>query len=447
MKFELFKDIIIKNALNDGFDECEVYYVEGENLKISIYESEVDNYSLEKYKGVCFRGNINNKMGYSYSEILDFESINMLIKRAKENATYIESDDIEFIYEGDKNYETLDTYNEELEDKDPQFFIDLALELESETKKQSDKVHNIDTCNVIYKSYKKSIYNSKGLDVTKSQNHVVAYVIPVVKENSTKVDAIGYVTTKNLDNLNIKEIAKESVENAINKLNAKTVDSKNYKIIMKNNAMADLLETFAQVFNADIAQKKMSLLKDKENHKIGSDILTIIDNPHLEDGISSTAFDDEGVKTYKKEIVSRGILKTLLYNLKTAKKVDKKSTGNGFKGNFKSSLQVDCTNLYIEKGENSLQQLLEYVGEGIMITELEGLHSGANPISGDFSLAAKGFYIDNSKISHPIEQITVAGNFFDVLNNIEMIGYDIAFPLSNVGSPSVAINKLSIAGK
>ena len=112
-----------------------------------------------------------------------------------------------------------------------------------------------------------------------------------------------------------------------------------------------------------------------------------------------------------------------------------------------SPVSIFPTNLYIEKGEKSLEELIKEVGEGILITDLAGLHSGANSITGDFSLAAKGFYIKDGKKSYPVEQITIAGNFFSMLKDIEAVGSDLKFPMSSIGSPSVKIKEISIAGK
>ena len=103
--------------------------------------------------------------------------------------------------------------------------------------------------------------------------------------------------------------------------------------------------------------------------------------------------------------------------------------------------------MYIEPGNNSLEEMMKKIDKGLIITDFAGLHSGANSITGDFSLAAKGFYIENGKKSIPVEQITVAGNFFNLLNDIEEIGSDLKFPMSSVGSPSVLVKELSIAGE
>ena len=191
----------------------------------------------------------------------------------------------------------------------------------------------------------------------------------------------------------------------------------------------------------------MSLLKDKEGNIIASNFLNIVDNPLLNNGLASTPFDDEGVSTYKKYIIKDGKLVTLLHNLKTANKANTKTTGNGFKSSYSSVVSVSPTNLYIESGKKTFEELLYGIKEGVIVTDFAGLHSGTNSITGDFSLAAKGYFIENDKKSYPIEQITVAGNFFELIKNIEDIANDLVFPLSSIGSPSIKIKSLSIAGK
>lgn len=447
MDFKEFKNILFEKALNEGFEDCEIYYTDGEDISITVYEGEVEKYNLDKSFGLSFRGMLNGKMGYSYTEILDDKAIDMLIKNAKEASKCIESTDEQFIYEGDKYYSKVQTYSEKLENIDAAKLIEIALDLEKQTKEYSDKVVNISSCKVSYSSSKNGIYNTKGLELSNKGNLIIAYVIPIVEDNNEKQDGIGYKIADSLEEIDTKEIAKQGVKEALSKLGGSTISSGNYKTIIYNEAMASLLETFADIFSGEAAQRGLSLLKGKEGEVIASNIVSIVDDPLLDKGLASTPFDDEGVATFKKDIVSNGVLNTLLHNLKTAHKVNVKTTGNGFKVSYSSPVSVEPTNFYIEKGEASIKELMEEIKEGIMVTDFAGLHSGANSITGDFSLAAKGFYIKDGKKEYPVEQITVAGNFFDLLKNIKFIGNDLNFPISSVGSPSVIVEGLSIAGK
>lgn len=447
MEFKEFKDRLFKKALKDGFEECEVYYVNRDSLSINVYQQEVDNYESNKTFGLSFRGKINGKMGYSYTEILDEEAIDMLVNSAKNGALSIESNDVQFIYKGDKEYQEVQTYYKELEGIDPKDLIELALEMEKEARKYSEKVVNVPYSMLSYGSAKQGIYNTNGLELENKSNILTVYLDVIAADGERRYNGSDYMSANSLKDINPKKLAKNAVEEALSKINGRSIESKNYKILIKNEAMVSLLSTFSSIFNSEAVQKGLSLLKDKEGEKIASEVVTIVDNPLLKNGLGSTPFDDEGVATFKKEVVSKGVLKTLLYNLKTAHKAGKKTTGNGFKGSYASQVGISPSNFYIEKGEDSLEDLLKFVNEGVMITDLEGLHAGANAITGDFSLAAKGFYIKDGKKSFPVEQITLAGNYFELLKTIEKVGDDLKFPLSSIGSPSVVVKELSIAGK
>ena len=394
MELELFVDSLFKKASEAGFSEYEVYYVDRESLGISVYKEEVEKYNLNNSAGLSFRGKLGDRIGYSYTEILDEDAIDMLVKKAKENVSAIENNDIQFIYEGDKEYKEISTYYEALENLAPDKLINIAINMEKEAKKYCDKVESFSGCAISYSSGKYGIINSKGLNLKNKSNLLTAYVVPIVKDGENMYDGCGYVVAKSLDEIDPAKIAKMGVDEALSKIGA-----------------------------------------------------TLVDDPHLKDGLASVAFDDEGVATVKTYLIQDGKLNTLLHNLKTANKAGVKSTGNGFKASYASPISVSPTNFYIEPGVNSLEEMTKKIDKGLIITDLAGLHSGANSITGDFSLAAKGFYIENGVKTHPVEQITVAGNFFTLLTDIEEVGNDLKFPMSSVGSPSIMIKELSIAGE
>ena len=446
MELNLFVKELFSKAQEEGFSEYEVYYVDRESLSISVYKEEVEKYNLNNSAGLSFRGKFGDRIGYSYTEILDEDAIEMLVKKAKENVLAIENNDIQFIYEGDKEYKEISTYHEELEDIPADKLINIAISMEKEAKKYCNKVESFSGCSVSYSSGKYGIINSKGLNLSNKSNLLTAYVVPIVKDLDKMYDGCGYVVAKSLNDVKPDKIAKMGVDEALSKIGGTSIASGNYKVIINNEAMVSLLSTFAGIFSGDAVQKGLSLLKDKEGEIIAADIVNLVDDPHLEDGLASVSFDDEGVATLKTYLIKNGKLNSLLHNLKTANKAGVKSTGNGFKSSYASPISVSPTNFYIEPGINSLEEMTKKINKGLIITDFAGLHSGANSITGDFSLAAKGFYIEDGIKTHPVEQITVAGNFFTLLNNIEEIGSDLKFPMSSVGSPSIVIKDYKALG-
>ncbi len=280
MELKLFIEKLFIEANKNGFTEYEVYYVDRESLSIGVYKEEVEKYNLNNSYGLSFRGKIGDKIGYSYTEILDDEAIQMLVKKAKENVEIIENDDVQFIYKGDNKYTEVDTYSKKLENIPADKLIELALQMEKEAKLYNSNVESFGGCAVSYASGRYGIVNSKGLNLTNESNMLTAYVAPIVKCDDKMYDGFGYVTARSLDEVNPKEIAKYGVDEATAKIGGKSIPSGNYKVVIKNEAMVSLLSTFAGIFSADAVQKGLSLLKDKEGEEIASSIVNLVDDPH-----------------------------------------------------------------------------------------------------------------------------------------------------------------------
>ena len=219
-----------------------------------------------------------------------------------------------------------------------------------------------------------------------------------------------------------------------------------YDMILDGRAMVSLLGAFAGIFYGENAQKGFSMLNGKTGERIASDKVTLRDDALLKGGYGTQPFDSEGVSGKNKAVIEKGVLKTLLYNRKTAKKDGVQSTGNGFKAGLTGSVKTATTNFYLTKGEISQEELFRQMGDGLFITSLMGLHAGTNAVSGDFSLSAEGFRIEGGKQGQPVEQITIAGNFYKLLEAVEEIADDLYFGSSGIGSPSVLIRNLDIAG-
>lgn len=433
-----------------GFSDMEVYYSEGENLTVKIHGEKIDSFNLSQNEGLSFRGLFKDKMGYSYSEKVDDTSIEMLINEALENATIIDSDDKENIFEGGKSYQTIDHFNEALAKVKEEDKIAFALNMEKEALSIDNRIVSVQYC-VYGEGYGAvSIHNSKGLYLADKSNVAYAYISVVAKQGEEIKTGMAYRVTDDFSTLNPKEIADEAVSEALAMIGAQSIRSGQYEIVLRNSAVCDLLEAFTGVFSAEAVHKNMSLLKGKLNTPIASESISLVDDPHLPEGFASASFDGEGYPTGKKNIIEKGVLKTYLHNMKTAAIDGIESTGNASRTSYKSSIGISPTNFYIKKGRHSLNELIRDIERGIYIIELQGLHSGLDPVSGDFSLSSLGFLIEKGEIKRAVNQITVSGNFFDMLLEVEMVGEDLKFGLpsgSYIGAPSLKIKRLVVSGE
>lgn len=445
MDINELKNFLFEKAKEKGFEECEIYYSDNSSFKVSVYKGNIEKYQNSQSGGFCFRGLYEGKMGYYFSENVENPDVESVVKNAIENSKILAGEDKEFIFEGSEKYPDVNVYNEKLANMSDDEKIKAAFEMERAAQEYDDRI-TVNSSVVASGVSTVYISNTKGLELKEKSNYLMAYVEAMAEDKGETKEKGELWIGSDIDEFNPAAVAKSAAEKVMSSLGGNSVASGNKKVIIKNETFADILECFCGNFYAENVQKGFSLLKGKIGEKIASDNLTVVDNPLIEKGYATTAFDSEGVATYSKNVIEKGVLKTYLYNLKSAAKDRVKSTGNGFKPGFKGSVSTSTTNFYIEKGHMNLDEMAEAIGEGILITDVAGLHSGTNSISGDFSVAAEGFKIEKGKITSPVNQITIASNFYDVLNNIEIIGCDLKFNSSAIGTPSVAVKDVSVAG-
>ena len=242
-------------------------------------------------------------------------------------------------------------------------------------------------------------------------------------------------------------IIKEATEAALAQLGAGFVKTGKYPVVFKRDVATELLSAFSSVFTGEAALKKMTILADKVGEKIFGDNITIMDDPFYDDALVKSSFDDEGVPCKTKAVVEKGVFNGLLHSLKTAHYFHVAPTGNGFKMSTAGSISTEPTNLFIKEGNLSKDEIISTVEEGIYITEVNGLHAGLNPISGDFNVQSSGYMIKNGKIDKPITLFVTSGNFFVMMKNIEAIGNDIEKRFVGVASPTLKVKSLAISGK
>lgn len=438
-------DRLFKLGKERGLEDMEVSYSNGTAFSLKVFKSELDDYKLSESDVLTFRGLYNGKMGYSYTEKVDETSIELLVDLAIENAKVISSEDEVEIFAGSKEYKKVNLYNPELNKISELEKIEFAKKLEETAYSLDKRVTTVQTCAYADESQESILCNTKGLNLQEKSNLAFSYIVVIVKEGDDIKSKYSFICDRDFSKFNAEELAKEAVEEAISMLGAKSIKSGNYPVIIRNETMGDLLQSFTGIFSAESVQKDLSLLKGKLNEQIASSTLTLIDDPFMEDGLASRSFDSEGAASTFKKVIDKGVLKTYLYNLKTAKKDNVETTGNSLGGSG-----IGPSNFYIEKGNKTLDEVIKTIDSGLLITNLDGLHSGLNEISGDFSLSASGYEIADGKIKRPVEQITVAGNFFNMLKNIEDIANDIKFGLpgsSYIGSPSIKFKSLAVAGE
>ena len=448
MDFNAFKAAVITAAEEFGITEYELYYQSAEGTSVSAFKHGLHQFTSSTEGGVCFRAIVGGKMGYASTEAMNAEEAKAIVARAADNAAALESEDAVFLGEGGQEYEPLQLKEVQIPATDK--LISTMLDAHEKLYAASPAV--IDGCSTqaIAERSEMAIYNSKGLDLHYS--HAITGLVNVAVVTDGKEMANNFeVKLGDLDQINVDELADKAAQGALRKLGGEVAPTGQYPVVFDPEAMASLLQTFAGVFSSEAAQKGLSKFADQEGCVIASPVVTIVDDPFHKDNPMPINFDAEGSPTHCKNIVEKGELKTLLYNLKTAHKAGKKTTGNASKAGYNAAVAVRPFTMYLAGGKMTEEELLQKAGNGVFINSLSGLHAGANPISGDFSLQSAGFMIENGVKTTPVKSFTVAGNFYELLKNITDVASNVTLPgamgMTAFGAPTVLVEGLSVAGK
>ena len=442
MTYPEFSKRAMAYAAEKGCASCELFYANGESFEVNANGGEIDRYSVSREAGVSVRVSLGGHEGYAYTEAIGEPE--RLVDHAMDNAACIDSED-EHPMQTKQEYRAITREDSALKNKSESERIALAKHLEELCLQQDPRVKRVVYCSVEYGAGSVVMENSLGLHAEKASNSSVIYVMPSVQVGEEV--QTGFAFRMGGDAMDAEGCAKEAVEDALSKLGGSPVDSGCYRVLLKPYAMCDLLSAFAPMFSADEAQKGCSLLAGKEGQIIANERVTLWDDPF--DPVAPRAFDGEGTPCETKAVIQRGELKTLLHNLKTAKKAGAQSTGNASRRSAASTVGISPSVFRLECGDSTYDRLLAELRDGLVIAELEGLHAGVDAVSGDFSLKASGFLVKNGAVVRPVSNITVAGNFVALLKNVFALGSDIRYSLPHGGcfaSPSVLVNELTVAG-
>ena len=447
MNYELLKSVIENEAKLQGVTEYEIYYMSSSELSIDTLNKEPNSFSSGVSGGICLKVVHDGKLGYASSELMEEEEMKSLVSRAKSNAESTEKPDTVGIFKGSDHYEPLK--NEAFTAKGAGELKKLTEELAEAVYNSSDKVAGGTATYGITAEFVVRLSNSHGLNL-ETQCGINALQLGAVICDDGKYES-EYNLKELKGEVDLDELARETVDLALKKAHAVGVESGKYNVVLDPKQMRTILSVYSSAFSAKMAQMGMSLLAGKEGEKIASDIVTITDDP-MREGVSiQTNFDAEGVAAFRKAVVEGGVLKTLLHNRETAAISGVESTGNASKGGYASPVAISPYAFCLEAGDKTEEELLNLAGNGIYITELKGLHAGANPITGDFSLESAGFKIENGKLTDAVKSFTIAGNFFELIKNISALSDKVEVAVTGgfttFGAPAVLIPDMSVAGK
>ena len=413
------------------------------SLSLKANEGSLEEHSVSSTHVFGLRVIKDGHVGIAYSEADDQASLLSMTEQALTNASFAKQEEFESILDNSAILRTDDSLLCPQDDTTIDVKIETVLKLE-DSLLQRDKIKSVPYNGLSEASIQRQIFSTAGLNTSIKQSYTSLYAYALAEfDGKNAMEGHGQLSRLHKD-FNTQEISNIVHQNCLDMLEGSICKSGHYDVIFDNECQIKIFDTFALPLSGKAAKDGINPWREKLDQAVADERLNLSDQPLLLDGFGYELFDAEGTACSTTTIISNGSLQNLLHNSSTAKACGVKTTGHATRGP-KSSLSVSSHQLVIDAGSTNISEL--HSGDYIEITGLSGLHSGANAISGDFSFGASGFLCRDGVRQQVLRGITVAGNFYQMLNRIHCIGDTQHWNWQKSSlMPSIRFAEMSISG-
>lgn len=436
-------------ASGAGAEEAEVFAQESRSLKISVYQGEVEELASSTGRGVGVRAIIGGSTGYAYTTDLDRNSLEDTARAAVENAAVTAGDEFTGLPELARELPQLELLSPRLAATSVEDKIGIARAIEAAALESDPRVTKVEASQYVESESLVAIVNSRGFDREQREGACYAYLQAIAEEKGEMQTGLSFTIGREPGQLEAARCGGEAAERALRQLGGSQCDSMSCPVVMDPFVTASVISVIGSVLNGEAVQKQRSMFAGREGRQVASKAVRLLDDGLHPEGLASSAFDGEGVPCRETVLIDDGILQGFLYDTYTARKEGRASTGNAARSSYRSLPHVGTTNLRLEGGSKGAGEIVAAVDKGLYVTEVSGIHSGANPVSGELSVGAAGMLISGGNLAEPVREVTIAGNLLDILAGIQEVGGDNRWvPFGgSIHAPTLLVEKMTISGK
>lgn len=430
----------------EGDEGVEAYAQETKRTVVQARRGEVEALEFSESRGVGIRVVSGGRLGYAYVADPALTEVAGAVATARENAAFATVDEFNELPAAPDAIEPIPELFRE-----PQALlatdrkVALALDLERVAITSDERVKKVEEAMYGDAVSRVALASSRGIENEYGRTDCWCVVATLAEEGDETQSGFAFRIAREEGELEWADCGAEAADRAARLLGAVKPASGRVPVVLDPHAGASFLGVLGGALTAEAVQKGRSLFANLAGQQVGSAAVTLIDDGRLLDGPGAAPFDDEGVSTRRTALIDSGVLRGFLHNTYTARRGEETSTGNASRGGYRTPPGVAPTNFYLEAGELLPEEILERAEGGVLIQDVSGVHSGANPISGEFSVGATGLRISGGALGEPLREMTVASTVPGMLKAVDAVGEDLKF-FSSVGCPTVLIGEMTIAG-
>lgn len=435
-----------------GGEQVEVYVARGHDTEVRAYGGEVESLSSATSAGVGIRVLLDGdgeggRLGFAWVGSLDHDLAAAALAEARDNAAYATPDPHVALAEPDGVAAAdLDLWDPAMEGTPTDRKVEVALALERQVRGADPRVRQVDSADYGDGSVEVALASTTGLRATTRRTSAFLSVSAIAGEGPDSQTGSGFTVGRGLGDLDPDLAAAQAVERAVRMLGAGKAASGRCTVVFDPRVVSTLLSVVSAALSGEAVVKGRSFFAGRVGEVVAVPAVTLVDDPTDPRAYGAGAYDGEGLACRRNVLVADGVLQGFLFDTVAARRAGTASTGSAVRGGFSGTPGAGCRALVLAPGELDQEGILAAVGEGLYVQSVTGVHSGVNPVSGDFSVGAEGLMIRDGVLAEPVREVTVASTLQRMLQGVLHVGADLAWLPGIAAGQTLAVGDMQLSG-
>jgi PmbA protein len=432
-------------------EEMEVFISRGVETEVQAYQGEIENLSSSSSAEIGIRILIDSpqgaRVGSAYAGSLDEEAIAEAIDNARDNARFATEDEfVAFARPDGATPVSLSLCDPGVTSTSMDAKVALAIGLEAMVRSGDKRIRQVDSAN--YSDYlaDAAIVTTTGISATLERSGAYVSVEAIASEGDEDQTGWGLSVGRAPDDLSIEKAASDAIRRATRMLGAVKAPSSKGVAVFDPRTAATLWSIMGSALSGDAVVRGRSFFAGRLGEMVASPLVTLIDDPTDARHFAASPFDSEGLASRRNELITQGRLQQFVYDTVSGRRAGTVSTGNAVRAGVAGSPSAGCRALQLTPGDYDQDEIFRRVGQGIFVESLTGVHSGVNPISGDFSVGITGLMIRDGVLAEPIREVTIASTLQRMLLDVIYVGNDVEWLPGTTAAQTLAIDAIALSG-
>jgi PmbA protein len=439
----------VEGAVAAGASDAEAYASEDAGREARAHGGEVESLTVATRRGIGVRAWIGRRAGYAYGTDLSDAGIRELAARAAETARIADEDEFAGPPEvGGEPVAGLALADPTIGEWSVERVAGLALEIERAALEADPRVAGVEQAVYADSAERVAIASSTGVEASYERTSCYGYAQALAEGEGARETGLGFGLGRGPAALDPAEIGREAAARATETIGAGKPASRSCPVVLDATVAASFVALIGRALGADAAQRGRSPFIGLAGEKVADEAFVVHDDGLDAEGSASSPVDAEGTPRRRFALIEGGALRTFLYDTYTARRAGTASTGSAGRGGYRSQPSVAASNLVVGTGTLDLEGLLREAGDGVLVTDVAGLHSGVNPVTGAFSVGASGLAIRGGETAEPLREFTIASDLVSMLKAARAAGSVARWvPFGgSVRTPPLLIGEMTVAG-